>query len=259
MLGVLLGIALASPAQAQLDDRAPRLGSRIPKEIPTYQVEPDEVRLLQARFGECVSKKHREQARTFVLRYAYRDHEKESGARKIVKTLADGSCLIAATGSDYSAAMMRLPGDTMAYLLAEALFRSEMASLPPLSNLNRIPSLEHPVVDERAFVPPPRARKRELEDLAKRRANEIGRIYLSKFGECIVRANPSGSFKLLNSPVTTPAEDAAFAALAGTLKSCLLDEHTVAFNKTVLRGAIAYNYYRLARAPAIAWTTPGNQ
>ncbi len=138
----------------------------------------------------------------------------------------------------------------MAYLLAEALFRSELAALPPVSNLERIPPLEHPVLTESDFAPPRRARKGELEELAKRRASEVGRIYLSRFGECIVRANPSGSLNLLKSPITSPAEDAAFAALGGTLKSCLIDEYSLSLNKTVLRGAIAYNYYRLARPSA---------
>ncbi len=258
MLGVLLGLALVSPARAQLDDRAPRAGSRIPLKIPTYDIEREEMRLVQARFGACVLKKHPAKARTFVLRYGYRYGE-EPGARKIVKTLADGSCLLDSIGSDPGAAMMTLPGDMMAYLLAEALVRSELAALPPLSDLRRTPPLEHPVLEESDFAPPRRARKRELEELAERRAVQVDRIYLSKFGECIVRANPSDSLDLLNSPVVSPAEDAAFAALGKTLKSCLLDEYTRSWNKTALRGAVAYSYYRLAKASVVTPTTPGNQ
>ena len=247
LLGVLLGIWLVIPAQAQLDERLPRPGSRILESIPTYEVEPNEVRVLQARFGECVVKKHPQEARTFVLRYLYHSDDHQAGATKIVKRLADGRCLIEATGGGHSAAMMKLPGGTLGYILAEVLFRLELAGLPPLSNMERIPPLEHPVLDERDFAPPARARKSKLAELTRRRTAEVTRIYLSKFGECIVRTNPSGSYNLLKSDIASSAEDAAFAALAGTLKSCLLDEYTVALTKSVLRGAIAYNYYRLAR------------
>ena len=77
-----------------------------------------------------------------------------------------------------------------------------------------------------------------------------GFSYLSRYGECVVRADPAGSRALLAAKPETPEEASRFAALRLALATCLPEGHTLEFGKLALRGTIAVNYYRLAKAAA---------
>ena len=75
---------------------------------------------------------------------------------------------------------------------------------------------------------------------------------LSPFGECVVRASPAQSLAVLRTRVETPEEDAALKAVFPVLGSCLEKGSALRLNKFVMRGTLALNLYRLARAPRIA-------
>ena len=73
-------------------------------------------------------------------------------------------------------------------------------------------------------------------------------MFMSAFGECVVRTDPSGSHALLMTQVVSPEETAALKAVVPAFSSCVPAQRTLSFDKTVIRGAVALNYYRLAKA-----------
>jgi hypothetical protein len=112
--------------------------------------------------------------------------------------------------------------------LAQALVESEPTiALPDLAT---VPPLEHGTV------------KRASDK------NAATGIAMSRLGECVVRAAPDSSGRLVRSAVASPDESAAFEALKPAVSSCLSAGATVAFSPELLRGAVALNYYRLAKA-----------
>jgi hypothetical protein len=248
-------VLAVTPARAQVDDERVPVGSRIaralPRNVTERPVEFPEVRLVQARLAECVVKKRPVEARTFVLQYRNRRPD-DAAASKLIKLLADGNCLMAALADrmNIRSAELALPGDTMQYILSDALIRAELSAWPVLSDLKRAAPLNHPVMHESDYVPEPgkKLKSAQLKELAKGRTQEVERIYLSQFGECVVRANPAGAHRLVSSAIGSTGEREAISALAGTFKTCLLDDQTIVLNKTLTRGAVTLNYYRLAYA-----------
>ncbi|WP_309623993.1 hypothetical protein [Novosphingobium sp.] len=82
-------------------------------------------------------------------------------------------------------------------------------------------------------------------------AEEMGRAWLSRYGECIVRSNSAASYSWITTKPGTPAEKAAMTALQATFAACLAQGETLTFGKAVLQGAVAINYYRLAMASPV--------
>jgi len=56
---------------------------------------------------------------------------------------------------------------------------------------------------------------------------------------------------LINSEPDSAAEGAAFGKLMPAFRSCVEVNRTLTGDKIEIRGAIAYNYYRLASAPRV--------
>lgn len=253
-LALSLSLALAAPCVAQAPDKEVRLGSRLPVKIDKRAQEAAQVREVHQRFGDCVVKKHYAESVAYLLEHTSMDEEDREG-RKLVRVLADGWCLVAATGA--GGVVMTLPGDTMRYALSDALMRREFASAP-LADLDRVARLAHPVFDAADFAPKPgkKANQKELAELAAARGKEQARIYLSQFGECVVRLDPPKAHALLITDVNSPAEASAFAALSPRLGECVVAGRTLTLNKTVIRGTVAYGYYRLAKAPRSAAPSP---
>ena len=220
--------------------------------IASADVESDwdskKTREVQARYGECVIKRHLATAQHFVLTP---DLEK-SAWRKDVNKIADGSCLLNAAKSA-GGVQMTFPADTMRYALADALVRREFSTGPALSIKEATPLIQ-PTVDEAEYTPKPgkKYRKSELKELAEGRTKQAVIVFLANFGECVVRAEPSGSHKLLMAQPASAEEHAPFTALLPSFGLCLPAGQTLAFNKATLRGAIAMNYYRLAHSPRVA-------
>ena len=120
---MFLAMAIAnSPALTPKTEpeREVQLGSRLSKRVETAERGQQEVRKIQAIFGECVVKKHYTDARDFVLTADM----SVSDYRKYAQKLADGVCLVAAASAT-SDIKMRLPGDAMRYALADALVKRE--------------------------------------------------------------------------------------------------------------------------------------
>jgi hypothetical protein len=148
---------------------------------------------------------------------------------------------------------MKFTGDFMKYALADALVRLEYGSAP-ISDLVSVAPLEHEQPDLSKFAPPPGKvlKPAKLAELEQAKNSALGYAYLAQFGECVVRANPTAAYRLLMTVPTTPEENAAFGEVTRPAQNCLDSGRTIALNKATLRGTIAYNYYRLAKAPRVA-------
>ncbi len=142
-------------------------------------------------------------------------------------------------------------GDLYLYALAEAVLRLDHVLDAP-ADFTAVPPLKHrqPQVDEtdRAYA---RWGADRAEVIARDRQNEATQIFLSRYGECIVRHASTPAAALLRSEPFSAAETAAFADLKPMMASCLANaDAAISFGRPSLRGAIALNYYRLFAARA---------
>jgi hypothetical protein len=223
--------------------------SRIPRADDTDWTEyaRPAVRKVQKRFAECVVKKRAKIAARFVL------DQSEESRKPLVSKLADGHCLVAAAQSeDFSEIRMRFDGDFMKYALADALVHSQFASAP-IADVTSIAPLQHPQPDLSKYTPHEgkKLKPAELQNLDERRNTALADAYLAQFGECVVRAAPTNAYRLLMTDPETQEETAAVQGLTPALRSCLDVGRTITLNKATIRGTVAYNYYRLAKAPRI--------
>ena len=236
-------LCLSTAISAQpTDSRIPR-----PDEFANgQQSDSREVRLIGIRYGDCVVKKEPAAASRFVL---LQGTEIDRGAYlRLMNKVSNGPCLMDAAKS-FGGVQMRFPSDTMRYTLSDALFRAQPVAAP-LTIPATLPTLAHPTFNEaeyRADMAKERSERKQAE-LTYRRSQAIARIFMSAFGECVVRANPAGAHALLRAEVLTADENKAFAALQPAFAQCLDQGQNLTMNKAILRGTIALNHYRLAQA-----------
>lgn len=205
------------------------------------------VRKVQKRFAECVVKKRAEMAARFVL------DQSEESRKPLASKLADGNCLLtAAKSEDFDEIRMRFDGDFMKYALADALVRSQLASAP-IVDVNSIAPLRYPQTDLTEYTLPEgkRLKPAQLQEFEDRRNRALADAYLAQFGECVVRAASSNAYRLLMTDPETQEEATAIQGLTPALRGCLDAGRTITLNKATIRGTIAYNYFRLAKAPRI--------
>ena len=186
----------------------------------------DDMRRRSARYGQCVVSRQPVKALAYVQQGAQpharaatvkeaveRIEESNSAAKKLII----GDCLFRSADSA-SDVRMTFPGETMRFVLADALFRKDLASRAPLSHLEQVAQINH-------LAP------------------------LNQLGECVVRRDPKGSHNLLSTKVLAPEESVALTALKPAMADCLPAKATVQLNKMLIRGVVAYNYVLLANAP----------
>ena len=75
-------------------------------------------------------------------------------------------------------------------------------------------------------------------------------LALEQFGECVSRAEPVETRKLLLALPGTATEHEQFALLTPRFAACVVKGSTVAMSKSIIRGALAEGMYRLSRAVA---------
>jgi hypothetical protein len=158
-----------------------------------------------------------------------------------------GDCLVKQTRQN---SMMSFSGDLYRYALADALVSRELAGFEN-STFESVPRLDHRDPGEAPKPIGPNGKKistRKYEAALKDYRESSGVAYISRFGECVVRAAPSEAGALLKAVPDSPEEAIRFGALRPALGRCLPEGETLRFGKTALRGTIAINYYRLAQA-----------
>lgn len=200
-----------------------------------------DTRKLAYDYGKCVVGRHHAAASEAILR--------NISNREIMRNyavLVDGLCLVRST---HSGAKMSFPGDLYRYALADALFAREVASAP-VPDLSNVPPLERPARPEPAplALNASKADRNRYQQAFKDFTEAEAFRALGAVGECVVRLNTAGAKALLLASPETNGETAAFNALRPTLAQCLPEGRTLTLGKLALRGTIAVNYYRLARA-----------
>lgn len=161
--------------------------------------------------------------------------------------LMSPECLGDAAGDGSS---MRFGGDLYKYALADALVKRELAgwTMPDLAGVPRLVHRDPGEAPTRLKANGKPRGKREYETALALYEQDAAYAYLSRYGECAVRGDPGGAKALLLSSPDTPRETLAFDALRPVLERCMEEGRTISFGKVALRGSIAINFYRLARA-----------
>lgn len=214
-----------------------------------------EVRMIQHRYGDCVTQQNPREARDFVLNY--RDSKINTPTGVLIDKLSDGRCLLKAT--DNYGGRMRLPGDSMRYALADSLIRRELLTAAPPTPASIAP-LTHRTVDAAAIMAAPVGFGGKEAQLERERRLAMAQAIaaMSELGECIVRRSPTESLQLFRTAPGSAEEGAAFAALNPAIGQCVAAGSTVELTKVSLRGTIAVNYYRLANAPKMVAAAAGS-
>lgn len=249
-LAFLLGsiILLALPSGALAIQKSSGAASNIRRNPDVEKVKPlDETRRVAAKYADCVVRKKPAKAALAVL-----DLVPNKAIIKNYKDLIDRDCFLKASRTAFEA-RLRFPNDHLRYALADALVRKEFPTAPAMDVVNIAP-LWHEQFDAAAYLPPPgKKRSAKKQALWNEYALETqASIFISKFGECVVRANQKQTHALLLTEPASDAERAVLKNLAPVLGDCLPAGQSFRANQSMIRGTIAINYYRLAKAPRVA-------
>jgi hypothetical protein len=222
---------------------------QVPMGLPdnARNIPAKQVRALVADYGDCIVKREAARASAAILAGL--------GSNELLDRypqLMQESCLHNRLGERVE---VRFAGDQYRFAIADALVRQELAQVPP-PILDDVAPLDH-----RGPAAPPTtdAKGRPLQGRALEqamRSYEVDRAahYMWRYGECVVRLDPAAAKALLLTEPASPEEGAQFAAMGAALDTCLGEGRTLEFGKAALRGTIAVNYYRLAKAPQAAAT-----
>lgn len=145
------------------------------------------------------------------------------------------------------------------------LFRISLATVLVQKEFARVATLEFSRVAPLSHRPPEDAGKYQARFAAahsdKQRARikleydkDLTRFWLAQFGECAARKEPAVAKDWIMSDVDSTAERAAITRMSPAFAACLAEGETLTFPKSVLRGTVAINYYRLAMAKPAAST-----
>ncbi|MBS3930531.1 MAG: hypothetical protein KGZ65_04790 [Sphingomonadales bacterium] len=90
------------------------------------------------------------------------------------------------------------------------------------------------------------------ETVKKARDASVAKAWLSQFGECVVRRDQATAKEWLLTKPESAEEASAIGKATPALGACLVAGEKLTFDKHVLRGTVAINYYRLAMAKSQA-------
>jgi hypothetical protein len=234
-LGATLSLALIAPALAAQ-------GLSLAEEWEDADYSTKETRALTHAYAQCVVKRQPAKAAQAIAA-----NVDNPTLLRNYRMLIIGECLESRINVS---TQMRFTGDLYRYALADALVNRELAA-QPIPVLDTVARLDHrdpgappqPVNDKGRKLG-----KRKLEAARLIYGREVAYAFLSHYGECIVRADTAGAKALLVTKPDSPEESVRFASLGPTFSRCLPEGQTLRFGKVALRGSVAINYYRLARA-----------
>ena len=204
---------------------------------------PEAVRLQ--KLGDCVVKRRPDAAAEYVL-----DIETdEAEARKMHQNLPLVRCWEQLV--NYGGEQLRLPGDTLRYVLADALVRHELSDTligsftgsPPLPRITLTNEPVHLQSGKKASA-------QKLAELADARRQALADIDRAIFGECVARLAPRDSHDLLMTKVGSPEESTRLGQLSRTFDSCMRSGQAPRPDSLEVRGPIALSYYRLVKSGA---------
>jgi hypothetical protein len=197
-------------------------------------------RKIMHEYAKCVVKSKRNIASEAIVSNA--DNQ---AVLSRFQSLIDSECLGRVAGN----ASMKFGGDLFRYALADALVNVDFLTSGERDFSNRLP-LAH-------LLPPSKSEldaaladtkyKRKRQELQKSFDNQVGVVWLSRYGECVVRRDPAKARLWLLTPPGVPEEISRINELQPAFNTCL-GEGMLKFNRVTMRGTVAINYYRLAMA-----------
>ncbi len=207
----------------------------------------DEARLRKVAYAyaACVVRKHHQKASEAIVATAS-NHAITHQLSQIV----DADCLGSAAGYGVD---MRFPNDTYQYALADALVNAEFVSRGDTSFADRLPLAQPEIVTpEQEMTRLEKAKdarqRKEVQDSV---VKQNALAWISRYGECVVRRDPVNARYWLLTPAETAEETSRIKAMQPAFGSCL-GSGTLRFTRTVIRGSVAVNYYRLAKATIVS-------
>jgi hypothetical protein len=214
---------------------------------PVIAGQASEARGVFVDFTRCAAKQSPKEAAEVVL-----SHDAAPDMLKAHPGLLTPYCLNLAEGN------LKIPGgDFVRYGLAEALIRREYSNGLP-ADIRLAAPLKHPPINESDYQAKPgkQLSAKEIANLQDQRIRDVGARLLSIYGECVARADPAASLRLVLAKSDSGDEAQDFAAMSSILSSCRSKAQTLTFSKAALRGTIAMNLYRLAKAPRVQVSPP---
>ena len=192
-------------------------------------------------YAKCVVKERHDRAAEAILS----DSDNATISKKY-SDLIRGECLVSAVGGG---AQAKFGGDLYRYALADALVNFDFTKSAESDFSNRLP-LAHIAMPSQAELDADLGKitSKKKREAAKIEFNQrLGVTWLSRFGECVVRRNPVKTRLWLLTPAAIPEETSRINDLREDFNACLA-QGTMSFNRESMRGTIALNYYRLAKA-----------
>lgn len=230
ILPLLVACAFAGTAQA----------SAQPEDWAPADYSTKETRALTHAYAQCVVKRQAAKASEAIVA-----NIGNSAILRDYPMLIRGECL---SREVRQPTRMGFTGDLYRYALADALVNRELAA-QPAPDLAAVPKLVHHEAGEPPQAVDAKGRKlgkRKLEAAQERYGHAVAFAFLSRYGECVVRADTAGAKALLLTTPDSAEEASGFTALRPAMARCLPEGQTLRSGKVALRGSIAVNYYRLA-------------
>jgi hypothetical protein len=222
-------------------------------QIMAVPVSQQELLEYHEEYAECMVRYRRLEARKLVLSNTP-NHRLEHDFRSIYTTKAllnVSGCpnLLIRDGRAFV-----LQPDMFRAALAHELIKADLKNAETNNFVDRVP-LSHWMPPSPAMLDSQRAAQKNTKrhaKLEKAHGEEVGRAWLSRYGDCVAHGNSKASHEWVVSKPGTPVEQAAIATLQPAFAACLVAGEKLTFSKEVLRGAVAINYYRLAMADRVS-------
>ena len=141
----------------------------------------------------------------------------------------------------------RYSGEPLLSALAEALIESDLQYANPIELSDRLPLMYSTPLREKVSTARHEGTGRHSSNI-QQPEEESARQWLSRYGECIVRSQPTLARNWVRTVTDGADEAATIRALSPALSECLVEGQEMRFAKSRLRGAVAINYFRLAMA-----------
>jgi hypothetical protein len=135
---------------------------------------------------------------------------------------------------------IRFSGEMFRSTLADSLIRRSFAGAGP-EDFSAVPPLWHFRLEAQ-----PNSEGAPDEAAAQRVRTAAAYNFMSRFGECVARLAPEPTRLLVLTRPGSADERAQFTALQPSMSACLTDGVSIRLSPVLVRGSLAYNYYRLA-------------
>lgn len=204
------------------------------------EINETKAREISQTYGNCVVSQRNRVARYYIL-----NDIADKDAMRWKDGIIVPFCLNVRSPGRWESA--KFPADHYRYVLAQALFKRDLAKLPP-PVLTEVPTLSHRPMPEPLDPATLPADPAKLEEMRKTLADKSIAHLADLLADCSVRRDPETAKALLVAPIGGREEEDAFKAFAPAMARCLPEGKQVRLNRTVTKGATALNYYRLAAA-----------